>query len=845
MVTTPSSESVRRAAAGGPDSRADSDWVARQVDAMVAAWRRGEPLEAEDLLARHPGLDDEAAVRLIYEEVCLRREAGHDVRTDEVVGRFPRWRDELELLLRCDRLLRPPDEGAAFPDVGESLGPFRLLAELGRGASGRTFLAVQPALADRPVVLKVIPSDQEEHLSLARLQHTHIVPLFSEQTFPDQGLRALCMPYLGGASLGRVLDALHGVAPGQRGGLHLIEALEAARSSPPAPPLDGGPFRRFLERATYVEAVCWIGACLADALQYAHDRGLIHMDIKPSNVLITGDGQPMLLDFHLARGPVRPGERFGERLGGTPGWMSPEQQAAMRALGEGRPVVDPVDRRTDVYSLGLLLREALGGAEAVVDLARPLRRCNPGVSVGLADIVGKCLAPAPADRYAEASALADDLRRHLSDLPLRGAPNRSLAERFRKWQRRRPGALTRRAAGLATLGAVVVAVGVTGAFYRERVREIESALKDGRARIEAHEYAEALRVLRHGEDLAGAVPLGDRLRRAVRDERQRARRGLKAGDLHDLADLIRFRHGLAPPSADEARILLRDCRAVWAERAWLTNPSSGALGPEAERRVRTDLLELAVVWADLRVRLSPPEGLDAARREALGVLDEADRAYGPSLALARERRAYAEALGLAATTDAPPPRARTAWEHYDLGRSYLRSGQVEAAAREFQRTLDLRPQDFWANFHQGLCAYQLGRYREAVEAFRACVALAPDAAECHYSRALALDALGEADAARRDYSRALELNPRLSAAALNRGILAYKAGRPRAALDDFDRALRVAGPDRATLGRIHYNRALARLADGDRASARADADRAVEEGCAEARALRDRLRDDP
>src|SRR5947209_7617981 len=193
---------------------ADSAWVSGQVEAMVAAWARGEWVGVEEVLARRPGLGDEAAVRLIYEEVGLRREAGQEVPTSEVVGRFPRWKGELEVLLRCDRLLRPSARVGRFPEVGERLGPFRLVAELGRGASGRTYLGTEPELADRPVVLKLVADDQEEHLSLARLQHTHIVPLFSVRSFPERGLRALCMPSLGGSCLAKILDALADVPPG-------------------------------------------------------------------------------------------------------------------------------------------------------------------------------------------------------------------------------------------------------------------------------------------------------------------------------------------------------------------------------------------------------------------------------------------------------------------------------------------------------------------------------------------------------------------------------------------------------------------------------------------------------
>src|SRR5262249_44365034 len=152
-----------------------------------------------------------------------------------------------------------------------------------------------------------------------------------------------------------------------------------------------GPACRFLARASYVQAVCWIGACLADALQYAHERGLVHLDLKPSNVLLAADGQPMLLDFHLARAPILAGSPPPDWLGGTPAYMSPEQQVALTAVRECRQVPVGVDGRTDIYSLGLVLCEALGGVLPAPNQnpALWLRRRNPQVSVGLADLLGK------------------------------------------------------------------------------------------------------------------------------------------------------------------------------------------------------------------------------------------------------------------------------------------------------------------------------------------------------------------------------------------------------------------------------------------------------------------------
>jgi serine/threonine protein kinase/Tfp pilus assembly protein PilF len=771
-------------------------------------------------------------------------------------------------MLDCHRVLRSDRDEPQYPAVGDTVGEFRLLDELGRGSRGRVFVATQTALADRPVVLKFMPLDGGEHLSLARLQHTNIVPLYSVLDDAARNIRVLCMPYFGRVTLASLLQSLAGVPLGARTGRQIAEAIDATSTrvagvespSPPrmgaTEPLSAGGSNtrpqppaalQMLAHVSYVQAMCWMTASLADALQFAHERGVVHLDLKPSNVLLASDGQPMLLDFHLAREPIRPDGPVPDSFGGTPGYMAPEQQAAMHSLQNGLPVDVVVDGRADVYSLGATLYESLGGQLPIAADSLPLAAANAQVSVGLSDIVAKCVARCAADRYSDAAALAEELRRHLADQPLVVAPNRSIAERWHKWRRRRPNRF--RAAAVLVAVAVVATILLAGTWsqVRDRRDQANRALRDGATQLQNGDYANAVRTFEHGLAFAERMSFQPSLPAELRKQLAAAKRLHLTQKLHELADEVRVLYGTDSIPPDRRAPLVAQCLAFWEKRELIVESltiarsasegspqvdSRSSVGLESE--LSADLQDIAIFAAQLEVRSSNGGESASARRQALRLLDEAETMFGPSAVLEHERQKVAGTLRVPSadignsygtrsvpTTQTAP---RTAWEHSALGRSFLASNDLRRAVEELTRAIELDPSGLWPNFYYGLCAYRTHRYDEAVAAFSVCIGASPRVAGCFYNRALAYAALGRPDQALHDYDRALELDSTHAAAALNRGMLHYEQKRFDRAIADLGRALEH-GADAAA---VHFNLALVHLAANDPASALANARRALE-----------------
>jgi serine/threonine protein kinase/tetratricopeptide (TPR) repeat protein len=458
--------------------------LVRLTDEITGRLETGESFDLDAFIAEHP-------------------EHEHELRR-----LFPAIRALVDLSLKDDR----PDAEATPSEVApdRTLGDFRILREIGRGGMGVVYEAEQISLGRR-VALKVLPFaamlDQQqlarfknEARAAATLKHPHIVSVYSVGC--ERGVHYYSMELVEGQSLAQIAEQLRsesGRAVEQQNG----RAVEQQRSSGvdesairnPQSEIDTSLIAALstihapssslpaYSSREYFRTIAQLGIQAAEALDHAHQNGILHRDIKPANLLVDDTGKLWITDFGLATTQTDAGLTMTGDLLGTLRYMSPEQAAGDRAK---------IDYRTDIYSLGITLYELLACEPAFADADRhillrrivdgafkPPRSFNPAIPRDLETIVLTATATEPTDRYGAMNALADDLCRFLDARPLHAKRHHHL-QRISRWLRRHHLAT-------AAAAAVVIVIALIQALALKRETRLRGEANAERARAETNQ----------------------------------------------------------------------------------------------------------------------------------------------------------------------------------------------------------------------------------------------------------------------------------------------------------------------------------------------------------------------
>jgi serine/threonine protein kinase/Flp pilus assembly protein TadD len=416
---------------------------------------------------RDSGKDSSSGnVRELFESWLQRQAEGDEGILRQRVGRHPWLAKEIEILRRsegaaeqaCEEAgFAPRAEPSGWPTAGKQLGDFRIVREIGRGGMGIVLEAEQISL-HRRVALKILPAQltlneralqrfRREAEITGRLQHRGIIDI--HQVGEENGIHYLAMELVEGASLDRIIDRMRresfdrvrkkGI--GEVVSMHGIEEAAAAPGLGAASDARSTAGSSSLSNKSYIDTSIRLVCQVGDALEHAHRAGVIHRDVKPSNILVRTDGSAVLTDFGLARREGLPGVSETGDFAGTPNYVSPEQAMCGRVA---------VDQRTDVFSLGATLYElvtlerAFPGDDPHDVLRRILTKpptspdkLNPALAPDLVTILHKALEKDSDRRYGSARELVEDLQAFVEYRPIRAKRTPTLVKAW-LWVQREP-----------------------------------------------------------------------------------------------------------------------------------------------------------------------------------------------------------------------------------------------------------------------------------------------------------------------------------------------------------------------------------------------------------------------
>lgn len=745
-----------------------------------------------------------------------------------------------------------PDDEAAAPTTLAALTDYRIQREVGRGGMGVVYEAHQVSL-DRKVALKVLPPHITRHEAAvdrfrreaalaAQLKHSGIVEIHA--VGEEAGTHYFAMEFVEGAPLNQVVkrlrtggvDALSGLS---LGAAVLVDCHRPGLQQDPAP---SPPEPDVSWTKNYLVAVVELVAQVADALDHAHQAGVIHRDVKPANILVRTDGTVKLTDFGLAFREDLPSLTKSGEFTGTPHYASPEQ---------ARPGKTKIDQRTDIFSLGatlyelLTLERAFDGDSTQEVLEKVLNAdprdpqiLNRHVHRDLAAIVAHALEKDPDRRYASARALADDLRRHLRGEPVVARPI-GTARRLGKWMRRRPVA----AVLLAVLVAGLPVLGAMGGYILARWDDMRVG-DERKLAIEVDRQLEEAYFCVHldafeKQDLPRAISLFEDTLRKKRDTpeavaglviasvyRQTPAKGLEI--LDEYQDVVNAHPVLLGFRVQTLRGLRRFDDAAELRKKLpppitaLEHHLAGLLvlhkaARAAEPYIKPENGQSHAMTGDI-------QSMEARKRAYRRALDHFTRAvylakrvrgiYLYSQSIASTKAGHPELTRLLADV-LPEWLPRSAYSQFVRGHLLMEVGDMKAAIQAFEGGIDLDSSIAAAHMCLGVCRLAVGNHREAIPSFRADIRLNPKSAVSYGNLGLALMREGDRTGGVAALRRAAELQPKFVAHRLNLGAALVDTGKLSDAIRVYREAIQLV-PDAAG---AHYGLGCALDGSGDHASA--------------------------